>query len=127
MVKIMYVPMNKFRRPETSPAGAHMSGPRTKPRTKPDVTIRSGSAGMRGFIQLKHTHHICVDVVAGETSSDRSSRCGSVQKFISRQHCGPFVTATHNVDDAIETAKVATAAIIITVHLYRGFHVIGFS
>lgn len=47
--------------------------------------------------------------------------------MLSREICGPFATKTHNVDDAIETAKVATAAIIITVHLYRGFHVIGFS
>ena len=49
------------------------------------------------------------------------------KQVISREHCNSFAAKTHNVEDAIETAKVATAAISITVHLYRGFHVIGFS
>jgi hypothetical protein len=36
-------------------------------------------------------------------------------------------TFTYSVDEAIDTANVATAAIIITVHLYDFFQVMGFS
>jgi hypothetical protein len=72
MVKMMYVPMNKFRRPETSPAGAHISGPRTKPRTKPAVTVieHEVSNDVQEDAKGSRTHNICVNVVIRETASD---------------------------------------------------------
>lgn len=38
-VKAVKVVQNMIRRPKTSEHGAHINGPTTKPRTKPDVTV----------------------------------------------------------------------------------------
>jgi len=71
-VNAVKVVQNMIRRPKTSEHGAQINGPTTKPRTKPDVTLRKH---VRVVTRGKLTHDIHLRAVSGEIFPDIANGC----------------------------------------------------